>query len=124
VETQGCLKNDRAARPLSLGMNWALPMGLLLISLWSESLVTALIWTTSLVWMGGACLLNAAACGRIHCYFTGPFFLVMAAASVLHGFAVIDLGPDGWKWMGCALIAGSFIFWWGSETIWGRYANR
>jgi len=36
-------------------------------------------------------------CGRVHCYFTGPFLLAMSGASILYGAGVLPLGANGWK---------------------------
>lgn len=37
--------------------------------------------------MGFACLANAARCRRMHCYFTGPYFLLLAlGAGVAFGY--------------------------------------
>ena len=33
--------------------------------------------------MGGACLVNAARCRRLHCYITGPYFLMLALSALL-----------------------------------------
>ena len=52
------------------------------------------IWTAALTVMGGACLANASRCGRIHCYVTGPFFLLAALATLLYGAGVIPLGAN------------------------------
>ncbi len=43
--------------------------------------------------MGIACLANAARCGRVHCYITGPLFLLAAAYVVLAEFHVIPMRP-------------------------------
>ncbi len=51
-----------------------------------------LIWAACLSIFGFGCLSNAMRCGRLHCYFTGPFFLVMAIASLVHGFGLVSLG--------------------------------
>jgi hypothetical protein len=32
--------------------------------------------------MGVACIVNALRCGRVHCYLTGPFFLLMAVIAL------------------------------------------
>ena len=37
-----------------------------------------IVWTVALVTMGTACLAHALRCGRVHCYITGPFFLLIA----------------------------------------------
>ncbi|WP_121431290.1 hypothetical protein, partial [Pseudomonas aeruginosa] len=33
--------------------------------------------------MGGACLVNATRCRRLHCYITGPHFLLLAVGALL-----------------------------------------
>ena len=43
-----------------------------------------IIWPVLLAFMGGACLLNARRCGRLHCFITGPFFLILALVSLLY----------------------------------------
>ncbi|WP_291736745.1 hypothetical protein [Leisingera sp. F5] len=58
------------------------------------------VWAGALVWMGAACLWNARRCGRRHCFWTGPYFLVMALVVLTHGYGVVDLGSQGWKWLG------------------------
>ncbi|MGB2640561.1 MAG: hypothetical protein WAN32_16545, partial [Candidatus Acidiferrum sp.] len=37
------------------------------------------LWIPAFLVMGIACLANAARCGRLHCYLTGPLFLLAAA---------------------------------------------
>lgn len=78
-------------------------------------------WPLLLIWMGVACVLNARRCGRLHCFFTGPFFLVMAAVSLAHGLKVVSLGPAGWSWIGGIVVAGWIVLHYGTEAIWGRY---
>lgn len=74
--------------------------------------------------MGAACVANAARCGRMHCYFTGPFFLLLAAISLLHGLEIIPLGRKGWLWIGVALVVGSVVLHYLPEHIWGKYASQ
>lgn len=80
-------------------------------------------WTGSLVVMGGACLINARRCGRLHCYFTGPLFLALAAASLLHGTGLVPLGPRGWEYIGGALAIGGVSLYFLPEWLWGRYRD-
>src|SRR5215469_11818141 len=47
--------------------------------------VRTVVWTVALGIMGAGCLVNAVRCGRVHCYVTGPFFLVMAVLTLLYG---------------------------------------
>jgi len=43
-------------------------------------------------------------CGRIHCYFTGPFFLVLAGVALLYGVGWLPLGAKGWSTLSAALL--------------------
>jgi len=45
--------------------------------------------------MGIVRLLNASRCGRIHCYFTSPFFIVGAVTSLGYGLGLLPFGPPG-----------------------------
>ena len=56
------------------------------------------LWATSLAFMGVTCLANAARCGRIDCFFTGPFFTLGAIASPGYGLGFLPLGLSGWDW--------------------------
>lgn len=72
--------------------------------------------------MGLACLANAHRCGRIRCRLTGPFFLAMAGATLLHGLDILWLGPNGWIWLGVLLVVGGYgVLWLLPELIWGKY---
>ena len=52
---------------------------------------TLLLWIPALLIMGAACLANAARCGRLHCYVTGPLFLLAAVYVVLWGFHLVPM---------------------------------
>ena len=43
--------------------------------------------------MGAGCLANAARCGRIHCYVTGPLFLLAAIFVAMSAFGIVPLHP-------------------------------
>lgn len=66
---------------------WGLPlMALLASALVDIAPVTrGAIWSLALLWAGAACITNACRSQRLHCYITGPFFLLLAAASLLYG---------------------------------------
>ena len=81
------------------------------------------IWASCLSVFGFGCLANARRCGRLHCFFTGPFFLAMALVSLLHGFSVISLGSYGWGWIGGITLVGAFALTILPERIWGKYAD-
>ena len=81
------------------------------------------IWGACLGVFGAGCLVNALRSSRRHCFLTGPFFLLMAAAALLHGFAVVSWGGIGWVWMGLAIITGTSLLF-VPERLWGKYVGR
>jgi hypothetical protein len=109
----------------SYAIAWGIPTLALLVGIVLPSPVRTVVWSTALVWMGVACILNALRCGRLHCYLTGPFFLLMAVVVTAHGFGYLWLGPNGWWWLGLTLIVvGGGLLWYLPERIWGRYSRR
>ena len=101
---------------------WCIPAAILVVSAVAHA-YQVLIWPVVLAWTGGACLWNAKRCGRRHCYFTGPFFLALAAASLLYGLGIFRLGPRGWSTLAAVLLAGTILLTCIPEWIWGRYTN-
>lgn len=102
---------------------WGLPIAVIVLTgAWHGNhwIVTS-AWTASLLVMGSACLVNASRCGRIHCYFTGPLFLALALASLLHGTGMLPLGIHGWDYIGGILLAGGVALYFVPEWLWGRY---
>jgi hypothetical protein len=71
--------------------------------------------------MGVACLFNAFRCGRVHCRFTGPFFILGAFASLGYGLGLLPLGPSGWSWIGLGTIVGAIGLTCLPELFLGRY---
>ncbi|MGH6992119.1 MAG: hypothetical protein ACRED8_00990 [Caulobacteraceae bacterium] len=82
------------------------------------------IWALACLVMAGACLSNALRCGRVHCWFTGPFFVVMALASALLGAGVGNLGRGGWGDLGLLLMVGAASLMFLPEIILGKYRGR
>jgi hypothetical protein len=69
---------------------WCVPIAALIVGdLW----VTARIWLwiPAFTVMGMACLANAARCGRVHCYLTGPVFLFAAIYTALSALHLVPL---------------------------------
>lgn len=89
-------------------------------SVFSNS-VRTIVWTAALAIMGAACIVNALRCGRVHCYLTGPFFLLMAAITALYGAGVLPLGRHGWSYIGLAVLIGAVALCCLPEMLWGRY---
>lgn len=112
---------DWAGNWRSLASLWGIPTAVMLAALLFEPGLRAIAWSAALVWMGGACIANARRCGRTHCRFTGPFYLLMAMAVVAYATGVLPMGEQGWAILGAATVAGTAVLWWGSERIWGTF---
>ena len=83
--------------------------------------VRTAVWTVSCLIMAVGCLVNAMRCGRLHCYWTGPFFLLGAIASLLYGLGILPLGESGWGIIGYTLLAGVVLLTYLPEHFLGRY---
>jgi len=79
------------------------------------------VWTIALTTMGVACVANALRCGRVHCYATGPFFLVMAIGTILYGLGLVPLGKHGWNLIGATVLVGGIALSCLPEVFLGRY---
>jgi hypothetical protein len=122
--TETSERRDWVSGRASYAVAWGLPSAALVAAIWAEPGLRTIAWAAALVWMGTACLANARRCGRVHCHFTGPFFLVMALVVVLHGLGVVALGPRGWTWIGVTIALGTAAIWILTEQVWGRYRDR
>lgn len=118
--TEACAK-DWASNWRSLTGLWGLPAAAMFAALFLEPQSRSVVWGVMLIWMGGACLMNARRCGRTHCRFTGPFFLVMAALIVGLAISGLPLGLSGWLMLGGLILAGNALIWWGSERLLGTF---
>ena len=118
-----CARRDLVANARTLTLLWVLPVTTILTTgyLADAEWVITISWTLSLLVMGVACLANARGCGRIHCYFTGPFFLLMALVSLAYGIQLLPLGRNGWGILGSALLSGSVLLCVVPELLRGRY---
>ncbi len=79
------------------------------------------VWTVALSIMGTACIANALRCGRVHCYVTGPFFLLMALVTLLYGLGVVPLGGNGWNRIGLTILVGAIALCCLPELFLGKY---
>ncbi len=82
------------------------------------------VWTVALGTMGVACIVNALRCGRVHCYLTGPFFLLMALIALSYGLGMLHLGGNGWNLLGLIALIGSIALWYLPEMFLGKYRQR
>lgn len=79
------------------------------------------IWVIALSTMGIGCIANALRCGRVHCYLTGPFLILMALIALLYGIGVLRLGAAGWNLLALAALVGALALCFIPERLFGRY---
>ena len=86
-----CMTQDLTRGTSALAL-WCLPVAALIAGLnWPEA--RPWLWIPALLIMGVACWANAARCGRLHCYFSAPIFLIASAYVVLAEFGLVPLPP-------------------------------
>lgn len=112
---------DLLGRPWAIGLLWVAPWVLIVASGNTDNLIRTAAWTFGFAVMGTACLVNASGCGRRHCYYTGPLFLLAALASLLYGLQVLPLGRNGWNWIFDVTGAGALLACFGLEKLFGKY---
>lgn len=117
---------DLLDNPLTLAVLFVVPVLALIISgaLGMRSSLQVAIWVAALTVLSASCIVNAMRCRRIHCYFTGPFFLGMAVIVLLYGIGVIHLGARGWSAISLSLVIGTLVLYCVPEVLFGRYAKR
>jgi hypothetical protein len=94
----------------------------MLLGLFFDPGARAVVWIAMLIWMGGACVVNARRCRRTHCRYTGPFFLAMAMAVLAYILGLLPLGSWPWLLLGLAVAVGNAFLWWGTERTFGTYS--
>lgn len=77
------------------------------------------LWVPALAVGGIACLANAARCGRLHCFLTGPLFLLGAVATVLDALGTVTVDS---RWILGGVLGGLAIGY-GLEWVRGKYAG-
>lgn len=102
---------------------WGIPWAILASSPLMPARALGVVWPAVLTFMGAACLVNARRCGRIHCFATGPFFLVMAVLALLYGAGVLPLGVHNWWVLSMPLVIGSVALNFIPEWALGRYRS-
>jgi hypothetical protein len=108
--------------PRTSVLAWWTPHAAILAGLFVPTPVRTVIWTVALIWMGTACILNARRCGRTHCRYTGPYYLLMIVPVLVLGLGIVAAGIYGWIVLGVIIVAGSKLIWWATERAWGRFS--
>ena len=103
---------------------WWGPWLLIIIGTFTGEVAHTVLWTVGFAVAGAACLANARRCGRRHCFYTGPVYLLAALASLLYGLRVLPMGANGWGWIVGVALAVSLIACCGLEPLQGRYIRR
>jgi len=111
---------DWVGRMRTSVLAWWLPHVAMLAALSVPATARAAVWTIALIWMGTACILNARQCGRTHCRYTGPYYLVMVAPVLALGIA--SAGTYEWIFLGVVIVAGCKLTWWATERAWGKFS--
>src|SRR5258708_26954157 len=102
---------------------WIVPAIILAVTAIHGGPYLVVVWPVLLTFMGAACLLNAKRCGRLHCFVTGPYFLLLAGLSLLYGLGIAPLGPRGWQWLVDALLVGGCVLTCVPEWLFGKYVR-
>jgi len=85
-------------------------------------LLTGILWMGALSWMGVACLRNARQCGRMHCFFSAPYFLFFSVLALITGMQWTQvLSFNG---LGLFLLIGTPLVCVLPEVFWGTYKAK
>ncbi|MGH9464698.1 MAG: hypothetical protein ACRD0X_03565, partial [Thermoanaerobaculia bacterium] len=112
--------SDFCRQPLTALFAWGLPAALMVFA---DSLgrLGPFAWAGGALWIGIACLLNARRCARVHCFFTGPFFLALGLVALAAALEWVRLDSAGWSWLGIVALAGGLTLSLIPEWLWGQY---
>ncbi len=117
-------QRDLTGRKVGRFVLWQLPVIVFVAGYFVAPTWRTILWTAALTVAGTACIANAARCGRLHCYLTGPFLLFGAVVTLTYGLGVLPLGPGRWGSIGLVVAVGSCFFGCVPEWIWGKYVTR
>jgi hypothetical protein len=95
---------------------WGVPIAMLVAGATLPAART-LLWTPAFAIAGIACVVNARRCGRLHCFATGPLYLLLGVATVVVELDLVGIDP---LWLLIGGAAGTVIAY-APEWIRGRY---
>ena len=116
-------KEDWVANRMQFTLAWGLPTALLFASWLMElpSFLTGTLWMLGLSWMGFACLRNASYCGRMHCFFSGPYFILSGIVALGIGLNWPLLNLIDFSNLGLFLLIATPVICVLPEVLWGTY---
>lgn len=113
-----CASRDLLCSPWACVL-WCLPTAMLVVGFyWPAGRVW--LWIPALVVAGSGCIVNAGRCGRLHCYITGPFFLLAAVYVVLAEFHLVPLQPGRFLLVVFVVSVAAYLV----EFPLGRYTKK
>lgn len=118
-----CNERDLLSSRWATLLLWIGPWVLIIGTGGTSSIIHTIVWTCAFTVAGVACLVNARRCGRLHCFFTGPVFLLAALASLLYGLDELPLGGHGWMWILNSTVVLSLLACCALEPLFGKYKN-
>lgn len=98
---------------------WCLPTILLVVG-FNWPVGRPWLWIPALLLAGSGCIANAGRCGRLHCYATGPFFLLATVYVALAEFHIVPLEPRDFLLVLIVVTAAAYL----AEFPLGRYARK
>jgi hypothetical protein len=113
---------DWLSSPRASVLAWWIPKGVIVAALFIPPPARAGMFIMALTWMGIACILNSRRCGRTHCRYTGPYYLVMIAPVLGLASGVISADYYAWLSLVVLILGGSMIIWWATERAWGKFS--
>jgi len=120
-EKIGTNANDWVANKGRFIATWGLPAVLMVITGLTQlpPMAIGIVWCGALTWMGFACLRNARQCARMHCFFSGPYFLLCAGLGLITGMQWTPF--LSFNSLGLFLLIGTPLVTVLPEVFWGTY---
>ena len=114
---------DWVANRKSYVVLWVLPKIAIVGAMFALTTFGPAIWIAALVAMGAACLANSRRCGRVHCRYTGPYYLALTVPVLLFGAGILK--PDAYVWLVLFVLSilGGHAITWVTETSQGPYES-
>lgn len=116
--TSCCEPNDLVSQKSGI-LLWCVPIVAVIVgSSWPS--IRSWLWIPAFLVMGVGCLVNASRCGRLHCYLTGPLFVLAAIYVALATADVLPLRPGVFLVTMCVIAMLACL----AEVPFGRYRKR
>jgi hypothetical protein len=114
---------DWSASTSRFAILWGIPIAAIIFTNFGlvNPNINALILASSLFWMGMGCVWNARSCGRRHCFYTGPWFLIVSFIPLLEAANIIDFTTSEWNFYSSTTLIGAVLLWIIPEKLWGKY---